>query len=221
MADYGLKPQSCETGSTAWALQFAGTEGENPRVCGALAFAILFYSSCARSGRATASFINISRLTWWGESSALRVAFPWGSAEAVHSDVGLRSMGSSLGEKEFSVGLQTRWCIPPSVKACRGHTFNEFCLLMVRAETCWRRWGGFLRGLAHRRSKDTIYTAETRRKKMISWTDLLSWCLYLWINSKHHEKERPLRRKKFPQVIRSYLSVLNPAVICNFSHVIF
>lgn len=88
----------------------------------------LFYSSCARSGRAMGSSTNTNPSTWWGESSALHVVFPWGSAGAVHNDArGPRRMRSSLGKKEFSMGLETRRCVPPSVKACR----NIFLMIFV------------------------------------------------------------------------------------------
>lgn len=108
------------------------TEAENARGRGAsaFAFALLFYSSCARSGRAMGSSTNINRSTWWGESSALHMGFPGGSAGAVHSGArGLRRMRSSLGEKEFSVGLETQRCIPPSAKVCRNVFLMDFVCL--------------------------------------------------------------------------------------------
>lgn len=106
--------------------------------CFSFHLAFLFCSSCVRSGRATESSTNISPSTWWGERVALNGVFPGaalklctvvvvqvslrGGCPWCHPE-GLCRMRSSLEETDFSVGLETCWCIPPSVKACREHIF--------------------------------------------------------------------------------------------------
>lgn len=152
-----------------------------------LSLSFLFSSSCVRSGRAMECFINTSPSTWWGESSALGVEFPrgrdealqgcscpWGDAALSATPEGIPENGKFTGRKWALCEFRMCWYIPHSMTACGGYISNLFCLLMVRPETLWRKWGVFLRGFTYRRSKDTnLCSRSTVGGKKDQWDKLV------------------------------------------------